>query len=159
MAGPSLHLNVLAPCQCAADRSPGEPAPTSSAPRNSVSPSRRWSNSRATIRKASGASPTGTGRHFAQFHRDTAGQDRRRDTRTESALVFVEAGLRRGDRVLVIAGADQRDRLFERLASGEFRPESLRDPGQLSVLDAEQITAQFVADSLPEWALFRNALA
>ncbi len=99
------------------------------------------------------------GRHFAQFHRDTKSQDRRRDTLTESALVFVEAGLRRGDRVVVVAGADQQDRLFERLAAGKFRPQSLRDPGQLSVLDAGQITGQFVAGGLPEWTPFRNVLA
>ncbi len=99
------------------------------------------------------------GRHFAQFHRDTKGQDRRRDTLTESALAFVEAGLRRGDSVLVIAGTEQRDRLFEHLAAGKFPPQSLRDPGQLSVLDAGQITAQLVAGALPEWAPFRNALA
>jgi hypothetical protein len=100
-----------------------------------------------------------TGRHFAQFHRDTKGQDRRRDTLTESALAFVEAGLRHGDNVVVIAGTDQRDRLFERLAAGKFRPQSLRDPGQLSVLDAGEIKAQFVNGGLPEWTLFRNALA
>jgi hypothetical protein len=99
------------------------------------------------------------GRHFAQFHRHTEGQDRRRDTLTESTLAFVEAGLRRGDSVLVIAGADQRDRLFARLAAGEFHPQSLRDPGQLSVLDAGPLVAQFVAGSLPEWVPFRNALA
>lgn len=100
-----------------------------------------------------------TGRHFAQFHRDTEEQDRRRDTLTESALVFVEAGLRRGDSVVVIARAAQRDRLFERLAAGVFRPQSLRDPGQLSVLDAEQFTADVAAGGLPQWAPFRNALA
>ena len=100
-----------------------------------------------------------TGRHFAQFHRDTAGQDRRRDTLTESALAFVEAGLRRGESVLVVAGTAQRDRLFERLAAGEFRPQSLRDPGQLSVLDADHITAPFVDGGEPEWAPFRSALA
>jgi hypothetical protein len=100
-----------------------------------------------------------TGRHFAQFHRDTEEQDRRRDTLTESALVFVEAGLRHGESVVVIARADQRDRLFERLAKGVFRPQSLRDPGQLSVLDAEQFTAQVAEGGLPEWALFRHALA
>jgi hypothetical protein len=99
------------------------------------------------------------GRHFAQFHRHTEGQDRRRDTRTESALLFVETGLGRGDNVLVIVGADQRDRLFERLAAGKFAPQSLPDPEQLSVLDVGQITAQFVADGLPQWAPFRNALA
>ena len=57
-----------------------------------------------------------SGRHFAQFHRDTETEDRRRDTLTESAFTFVEAGLRRGDSVLVIAGTNHRDRLFERLA-------------------------------------------
>jgi hypothetical protein len=97
------------------------------------------------------------GRHFAQFHRHTEGQDRRRDTLTESAFVFVEAGLRRGDSVLVITGADQRDRLFEGLAAGKFRPQSLRDHGQLCVLDAGQITAQFVTGGL-EWAAFQDAL-
>src|SRR5712664_4326699 len=100
-----------------------------------------------------------TGRHFAQFHRDTEDQDRRRDTLTESALAFVEAGLRRGDSVLVIAGADHRDRLFDRLAEGKFRPQSLHNPGQLSVLDAGEIMTQLVAGGLPEWAPFRNALA
>src|SRR5712691_746907 len=100
-----------------------------------------------------------SGRHFAQFHRDTKDEDRRRDTLTESALAFVEAGLERGDSVLVIARADQRDRLFERLATGKFRPQSLRDPGQLSVLDAGEIAAEFVAGGVPEWTPFRNALA
>jgi len=100
-----------------------------------------------------------TGRHFAQFHRDTEGHDRRRDTLTESALAFVEAGLQRGDSVLVIAAADHRDWLFDRLAEGKFRPQSLHDPGQLSVLDAGHVMAQLVDDGLPEWAPFRNALA
>ena len=99
------------------------------------------------------------GRHFAQFHRDAEGQDRRRDTLTDSALAFVEAGLQHGDSVLVVVGADQRDRLFERLAAGKFRPHSLRDPGQLSVLDAGAITAQIVAGGQPEWVPFRNAVA
>jgi len=98
-------------------------------------------------------------RHFAQLLRDTKDEARRRDTLTESALAFVEAGLRRGESVLVIAGADQRDRLFERLAAGKFRPQSLRDPGQLSVVDSGQITEQVVAGGMPEWAPFRNALA
>jgi DcmR-like sensory protein len=99
------------------------------------------------------------GRHFAQFHRDTEGQDRRRDTLTESAITFVEAGLQRGDSVLVIAAAEHRDRLFERLAAGKFRPQTLRDPRQLSVLDAGEITAPWVGGDLPEWASFRNAVA
>ena len=99
-----------------------------------------------------------SGRHFAQFHRHTESQDRRRDTLTDSAFVFVEAGLRRGDTVLVIAGPDHRDRLFERLAAGKLRPQSLRDP-QLTVLDPAQFTEQFAGDGLSEWTSFRSALA
>lgn len=99
------------------------------------------------------------GRHFAQFHRDTEGQDRRRDTLTESAIAFVETGLQRGDSVLVISGAEHRDRLFERLAAGRFRPQTLRDPRQLSVLDAGEIAAAWLGGDLPEWAPFRSALA
>jgi DcmR-like sensory protein len=97
------------------------------------------------------------GRHFAQFHRATEGEDRRRDTLTESAIAFVEAGLRRGDSVVVIADADHKDRIFERLA-GEFRP-ALRNPAQLTVLDAGQTTGHCLVGGLPEWTPFRNVLA
>lgn len=99
-----------------------------------------------------------TGRHFAQFHRETLDDDRRRDTLTESALVFVDAGLRRGDSVLVIAGADRRDRL-ERLSARKSRAQSLRASTQVAVLDAEEITTQLVGNGLPEWTAFRNTLA
>lgn len=98
------------------------------------------------------------GRHFAQFHRLTEDQDRRRDTLTESAIAFVEAGLRRGDSILVIAEADQQNRMFEGLA-GEFRPQWRRDPGQLTILDARETTAPCLAAGLPEWTPFRNTLA
>src|SRR5436309_15076771 len=86
-----------------------------------------------------------TGHHFAQFHRDTEGQDRRRDTLTESALLFVEAGLRRGDSVVVIAGADQRDRLFERLPQVGFAHNPCPTPGHWSAL----VPGPSRANSLP----------
>lgn len=98
------------------------------------------------------------GRHFAQFHREAKGEDRRRDTLTDSVVVFIEAGLRRGDRIVVVAGADQRERLFERPAAGALRRQSLRDARQLSVLEAEPLTADVGVGGLPEWAAFRDAL-
>ena len=98
------------------------------------------------------------GRHFAQFHRETKSEDRRRDTLTESVVVFIEAGLRRGDRIVVVAGADQRDRVLGRLAAGAFRRQSLPDARQVSVLEAERLTADVGVGGLPEWAAFRDAL-
>ncbi|MGH8734093.1 MAG: MEDS domain-containing protein [Burkholderiales bacterium] len=93
-----------------------------------------------------------TGRHFAQFHRDA-------DTLIESVFVFLEAGLRSSNSVLVIAAADQVERLFARLGAGRFHPKSLRDSGQLTVLDAPTIVEQFVTGGVPQWAGFRGTLA
>ena len=47
------------------------------------------------------------GRHCAQFHRDP-------NTLTESAYAFLEAGVRRGQSVLVIASRDHADELLNR---------------------------------------------
>lgn len=91
------------------------------------------------------------GRHSAQFHRDA-------DALTESAFVFLEAGLRRSTNLLVIAGAQQVDRLFERLAASRFDPGALCDSGQLAVFDAASIIEQFVHEGVAEWAGFRGTL-
>lgn len=92
------------------------------------------------------------GRHFAQFHRDA-------DALTESAFVFLEAGLRRGSTLLVIAGAERVDRLFDRLTASKFHPRALSDSGQLAVLDAAAIIEQFVHGGMAEWAGFRTTLS
>ncbi len=92
------------------------------------------------------------GRHFAQFHRDDGAL-------TESAFVFLEAGLRRGNGVLVITGTDQVDRLFERLSASKFHPQALCDAGQLSILNTAKVLDQCSAAGLPEWAKFRASLA
>lgn len=91
------------------------------------------------------------GRHFAQFHRDA-------DALTESAFVFLEAGLLRGSNVLVIARAEQVDGLFERLAASQLEPRALSDSGHLAVLDAAAIIAQFVHGDVADWAGFRTTL-
>lgn len=92
-----------------------------------------------------------TGRHFAQFHRDA-------DALGESGFVFLEAGLRSGNSVLVIARADQVERLFDRLAASKFHPKSLSDSGQLAVLDAPTIVEQFAPGGVPQWTGFRSTL-
>lgn len=93
-----------------------------------------------------------SGRHFAQFHRDA-------DALTESAFVFLEAGLRRSSSLLVIAGAEQKDRLFARLAASQLDPQALCDSGQLAVLDAAALIEQFVRDGVAEWAGFRGTIS
>jgi len=95
-----------------------------------------------------------SGRHFAQFHRDTDSEDRRRDTLTESAFNHSSKRACGAATACWSSRGQSRDRLFERLAAGKISPQSLRDPGQLSVLDAEQITAGLVAGGLPEWHRF-----
>lgn len=92
-----------------------------------------------------------TGRHFAQFHRDA-------ETLLESVFVFLEAGLRSGNNVLVIAATDQVERLFDRLSASRLHPQALRNSGQLAVLDAATIADQFVPGGVPQWAGLRSTL-
>lgn len=91
------------------------------------------------------------GRHSAQFHRDV-------EALIESAFVFLEAGLRRSSTLLVIAGAEQVDRLFARLAASKFQPQALCDSGQLAVLDAAATIERFVDRGVAEWSGFRVTL-
>ena len=91
------------------------------------------------------------GRHFAQFHRDL-------DALTESAFVFLEAGLRNGNSLLVIAANERVEQLFDRLAAGRLHPKSIADSGQLAVVDPTTIIEQFIEAGDAEWARFRGAL-
>lgn len=92
------------------------------------------------------------GRHFAQFHCD-------RETLVESVFAFLEAGLRRGNSVLVIAAPAQVERLFDRLAASKFHTKSLGNSGQLAVLASDRVLEEIVAQGVPEWTEFRAALA
>jgi hypothetical protein len=91
------------------------------------------------------------GRHFAQFHRD-------RDGLGESAFTFLEAGLRRGNSVLLVATREQVERAFAELTAGKFHPQSLCNGGQLAVLHVDTLLEQFVIDGVAEWAEFRSAV-
>lgn len=92
------------------------------------------------------------GRHFAQFHRNT-------DALTEAAFVFLEAGLRHGNSLLVIAPPQRVEQLFDRLATGKVHPKSLADSGQLAVMDSTPIIEQMVTNGQTEWERFRGLLA
>ena len=92
------------------------------------------------------------GRHFAQFHRES-------DALVESVVAFLEAGLRRGSSVLVVAGGPRVEQLFERLLAAKLHPKSLANSGQLAVAPADELLARLTGDGLPEWAEFRGILS
>ena len=91
------------------------------------------------------------GRHLAQFHREPA-------KLSDAVYAFLEAGLRRDQSVLIIAGADQKNDILERLEYGKFHVRALGNSGQLGVMDAEQVLEQFTPNGVPDWARFRGAL-
>lgn len=91
------------------------------------------------------------GRHFAQFHRDP-------ETLTESAFLFLEAGRRSGNSLLIVAPAQRVEQLFDRLAKGKLHPKSLIDSGQLGVMDSTPIIDQLVSDGQAELARFRHLI-
>jgi hypothetical protein len=92
------------------------------------------------------------GRHFAQIHRDS-------DTLVESAFAFLEAGVRSDHSVLLVATAEQEQRLFDRLAAVKIHPKSLCSSGQMAVLYSDEVLVQLLKDGVPEWAEFRRLLA
>jgi hypothetical protein len=91
------------------------------------------------------------GRHFAQFHRQV-------ETLSESVFQFLEAGLRRGNSVLMIAPRDHADQLVARLTASQFHPQALCNAGQLGILDAAKTMEQCTIHGVLEWRRFRAAL-
>lgn len=92
-----------------------------------------------------------TGRHFAQFHRDQADL-------VESIVTFLDAGLRRGNSILIVAAPEQVARLFERLAAGKFQPTALSDAGQLAQLDPNLIIERLQSNGTSEPTILRDAI-
>lgn len=91
------------------------------------------------------------GRHLAQFHRNI-------DALTESAFVFLEAGLRQGNSLLIIAPAQRVEQLFDRLSTGRFHPKGLSNSGQLTVMDSAAIIDKLSSNGHTELARFRGLL-
>lgn len=92
------------------------------------------------------------GRHFAQFHRDG-------EALGDSAFAFLDAGLRHGNSVLLVAAAARIDDLFARLNAGKYHAKSLCSSGQLVILESDQLLDQLCENGPPEWASFRTRLA
>lgn len=91
------------------------------------------------------------GRHLAQFHRHNA-------SLIDSAFEFLEAGLRRGQSVLMIVERDNLSQLLERLAASKLHSKALTNSGQLGLMDAGKMVEELLADGMPEWSRFRASL-
>lgn len=76
----------------------------------------------------------------------------------DSAFEFLEAGLRRGQSVLVIVERDHLDQLLDRLTASKLHSKALSNSGQLGMMDAGKMVDEFLADGLPEWTRFRASI-
>jgi hypothetical protein len=76
----------------------------------------------------------------------------------ESAYAFLEAGLRRGNSVLVVTTAEHVETAFDRLAEHKLHAQALCNSGQLAVLHADRLLEELLIDGEPEWSKFRSAL-
>ncbi len=90
-------------------------------------------------------------RHFAQLHRDD-------EQRTAAVSLYLEAGLRRGAGVVMMASDENTGTYMDRLAAAGLDPERRRRCGQLVVLDAEAALARFMRGSTPDWLDFRRVV-
>ena len=91
------------------------------------------------------------GRHFAQVHRESSDLN-------DAVHEFAEAGLRRDQSVLIIAGSQQKDGILDRLEHSNFHVRALCNSGQLGVMEADKLLEQFTPSGVPDWARFRGAI-
>lgn len=91
------------------------------------------------------------GRHFAQIHRNTEGL-------TNSVGLFIEAGLRRGTGVLVIATDSHCSKFLRWLEKAGIRTDDALRSRQLRMVNAEATLAQIMRGDMPDWTEFRQTL-
>lgn len=91
------------------------------------------------------------GQHFAQIHRTARGL-------TNSVGLFIEAGLRRGSGVLVIATKEYCSQFLKWLDEGALCPDEAIRSGQLCMVDAGQALDQVMRSGMPDWTEFRQTL-
>src|SRR5260370_28758929 len=91
--------------------------------------------------------------HVVQFYQGTDG------LLTANVGRSLGEGLRRGDGVLVVAGAEHKDAFIRELHRIGSAPDGAMRDGRLAFLDADEIVARFMVDEQPEWDRFEKALA
>ena len=91
-------------------------------------------------------------RHFAQLHRDPRAL-------TDAVTSYIEAGLQRGNPVVVIAAKAHAGLFLARLREDGLDPSTYIRSGQLELHDAELTLRKFMRNDEPDWQDFRHAMA
>ena len=85
--------------------------------------------------------------HFVQLYQDP-------NLLGEAVARYIGAGLKRGEAAIIIATSAHRATFLESIPNGEA---AMRE-GKLNVLDAERTLARFMANGMPQWLPFREAI-
>ena len=85
--------------------------------------------------------------HFVQLYQDP-------NLLGEAVARYIGAGLERGEAAIIIATSAHRATFLESIPNGEA---AMRE-GKLNVLDAERTLARFMANGMPQWLPFREAI-
>src|ERR1051326_8135905 len=77
---------------------------------------------------------------------------------TDSVAEFVGAGLKAGERAVIIATPDHLESLENKLRERGIIISSLRNSGQYSAFDAQETLSRFMVDDTPDPKLFRDTV-
>ena len=89
-----------------------------------------------------------SGDHFVQVYEDEA-------FLFEAVTEYAEAGLRRGEGVVIIATPSHRAVFVQQLEDNGVAAQEALQRGQLLLLDADETLARFTPGGMPEWQSFR----
>jgi hypothetical protein len=93
----------------------------------------------------------GASDHIVQTYQDPAAL-------AESVAEYLAAGLRAGEAAIVIARPQHRRKFIGALVQHGVEAQACLDRGQLRLLDAEETLARFMADGMPQWKRFHEAV-
>ncbi len=85
--------------------------------------------------------------HFVQLYQEVDGL-------AHAVARYIGTGLERGEAGIIIATPAHREAFIARIAGGQAAIEE----GRLQVLDAERALARFMANGMPQWQRFRQAI-
>ncbi len=91
-------------------------------------------------------------RHFAQLHQSPK-------TLADAVTIYLQAGLRRGNGVVVIASPRHTDLFLTCLRADGLDPSTCLKSGQLELHDAELMLRKCMRNDMPDWEDFRRAMA
>ena len=89
--------------------------------------------------------------HFVQLYQEIG-------PLADAVAEYAGVGLSRGEAAVIIATAPHKMRFLEALAGRGLQPHRLATQGQLTLLDAEETLARFMANGMPAWTSFHELI-